>query len=379
LQWRGGSRMRKCTKATIRKLLAEAQGLGVYDVVETVDGLARKLGRKPEEIVKLNSNENFFVPLDFLKNILKESVNEVDPRIYPRDEYMELKEALSRYLRASPSQTVIGTGSDQLIDLVSRMMLKSGDEALSISPTFSIYERCVRIQGATYKPILLKEDFSLDTERLLNAVSPKTKLVFLCCPNNPTANRFARRDVEILAESFDGIVAVDEAYVDFSDGSFIDIVNNYDNLVVFRTFSKVFGLAGLRLGCVVTNSVLAKIIDERFQMPYAVTLVALKAALKILDKINIIKDAVEKVKIQRSVLIETLKEFDGVQAFNSETNFVLFQTIKDSEAVYKELLSKGVIVRNIGQVLGYRNCLRATVAPQPMMDRFLNALKEVLS
>jgi histidinol-phosphate aminotransferase len=371
--------MRKCTNATIRKLLAEAQGLSVYDVGETVDGLARKLGKKPEEILKLNSNENFFVPLDFLRDILRESVSEVDPRIYPRDEYMELKEALSRYLRASLGQIVIGTGSDQLIDLFSRMMLKSGDEALSISPTFSIYERCVSIQRATYKPVPLKEDFSLDTEGLLDAVSPKTKLIFLCCPNNPTANRFARKDVEILAESFDGVVAVDEAYVDFSDGSFIDIANNYDNLVVFRTFSKVFGIAGLRLGSAVTNSVLAKIMDERFQMPYSVTLVALKAALKILEKIDIIKDAVEKVKIQRSVLIETLNELDGVQAFDSETNFVLFQTIKNSEAVYKELSNKGVIVRNIGQVLGYRNCLRVTVAPQPMMDRFLDALKEVLS
>ena len=241
--------MRKRTKATIRQLLAEAQGLSVYDIGETVDGLARRLGKKPEEILKLNSNENFFVPLGFLRNILKESVDEVDPRIYPRDEYIELKEALSKYLRASSGQIVIGTGSDDLINLVSRMMLRRGDEALSISPTFSIYERCVRIQGAHYKSIPLKEDFSLDKERLLDAVSSKTKLVFLCCPNNPTANRFARRDIEILAESFDGIVAVDEAYVDFSGGSIIDIVNNYENLVVFRTFSKVFGLAGLRLGC----------------------------------------------------------------------------------------------------------------------------------
>jgi histidinol-phosphate aminotransferase len=371
--------MHKNSKAAIRKLLAEAQGLGVYDVGETVDGLSRKLGRKAEEIVKLNSNENFFVPLDFLKSILKESVREVDPRIYPRDEYMELKEALGKYFRARPSQIVIGTGSDQLIDLVSRMMLRGGDEALSISPTFSIYERCVRIQRATYKPVPLKGDFSLNTEGLLDAVSQKTKLIFLCCPNNPTANRFARLDIKALAESFDGAVAVDEAYVDFSDGSFIDIVGNFDNLVVFRTFSKVFGLAGLRLGCAVTNSALAEIMDERFQMPYTVTLVALKAALKILEKIDIIRDAVEKVKIQRSVLVESLNELDGVQAFDSETNFVLFQTIKNSDAVCEELSSKGVIVRNIGQVLGYRNCLRVTVAPQPMMDRFLNALKEVLS
>jgi histidinol-phosphate aminotransferase len=371
--------MRRRTKVTIRKLLAEAQGLGVYDVGETVDNLARKLEKNPEQILKLNSNENFFVPLDFLRNVLKESVDEIDPRIYPRDEYMELKEALSKYLRASPNQIVIGTGSDDLINLVSRMMLKSGDEALSISPTFSIYERCVKIQGATYRPVPLKNDFTLDTKGLLDADTPKTKIIFLCCPNNPTANRFARRDVEALAEGFDGIVAVDEAYVDFSDGSFTDIVGDFDNLIVFRTFSKVFGLAGLRLGCAVSNSVLAKVMDERFQMPYTVTLVTLKVALRILERIGVINEAVEKVKVQRSLLIEALNELDGVQAFGSETNFVLFKTAKSSETVYQELLNKGVIVRNIGQVLGYQNCLRVTVAPQPMMEGFLKALKEVLS
>jgi histidinol-phosphate aminotransferase len=182
-----------------------------------------------------------------------------------------------------------------------------------------------------------------------------------------------------LAEGFDGIVAVDEAYVDFSDGSFTDIVGDFDNLIVFRTFSKVFGLAGLRLGCAVSNSVLAKVMDERFQMPYTVTLVTLKVALRILERIGVINEAVEKVKVQRSVLIEALNELDGVQAFGSETNFVLFKTAKSSETVYQELLNKGVIVRNIGQVLVYQNCLRVTVAPQPMMEGFLKALKEVLS
>jgi histidinol-phosphate aminotransferase len=371
--------MRKRSRATIKKVLAEAQGLSIYDVGETVDGLARKLGKKPEQILKLNSNENFFVPLGFLRNILKESMDEVDPRIYPRDEYVELKESLGKYLGVLPNQIVVGTGSDDLIDLVSRMMLRRGDEALSISPTFSIYERCVKIQGATYKPIPLKEDFFLDTERLLDAVSPKTKIIFLCSPNNPTANSLAHRDIEYLARNFDGIIAVDEAYADFSSSSIIEAVSDYENLVVFRTFSKVFGLAGLRLGCAVSNPILAKVMDEKFQMPYTVTLVTLRASTKILERMDVINKAIDEVKVQRSVLTEALNKSIGVKAYDSETNFVLFQTPMNSETVYKKLLDKGVIVRNIGQVLGYKNCLRVTVAPQPMMDKFLKALKEVLA
>ena len=370
--------MPKQSETVVRKAIAEAQSLGVYNVGETIEGLARRLNKKPSEILKLNSNENFFVPLDFLRNILTESVADVDPRIYPRDEYAELKKALGRYLGVLPDQIVVGTGSDDLIGLVSKMILGKGDEALSVSPTFSIYERCVRIQGATYRAVPLKDNFSLDTEGLLDAVSMKTKVIFLCSPNNPTANSLAHRDIEYLAENFGGIVAVDEAYADFSGSSVVEAVKNYENLVVFRTFSKVFGLAGLRLGCAVSNPVLARVMDERFQMPYTVTLVTLRASSKILERMDVINKAVDEVKTQRSVLIEVLNKIVGVRAFPSETNFILFQTPKSSETVCKKLLDKGVIVRNIGQVLGYKNCLRVTVAPKPMMDGFLEALKETL-
>jgi histidinol-phosphate aminotransferase len=370
--------MRERNGTMLRQILDEARSLSTYDVGETIEGLARKLDRKPSEILKLNSNENFFVPLGFLRSILNEVIQEIDPRIYPRDEPAELKEALSRYVNVSPEQIVMGTGSDQLIDLVSRMLLQPGDEALSIAPTFSIYERCVRIQRALYKAIPLKEDFSLDAEKILASVTPKTKLIFLCSPNNPTANRLDRQEIQFLAERFEGLIAVDEAYADFSDGSIVDLVGDFENLVVFRTFSKVFGFAGLRLGCAIANSELVKVMDERFQMPYSMTLIALKGALKLLENTEIIKEAIEDVKAERSRLIRSLNSMDGVRAFDSETNFVLFQVEKSSDEVYETLLKKGVIIRNIGRVLHLENCSRVTVAPSTMTERFLRVLREVL-
>jgi len=371
--------MCKRGEAILRQVLLEAQRLSAYDVGETIDGLASRLGRKPSEILKLNSNENFCVPLDLLRNVLREVVEEVDPRIYPRDEQKELREALSRYVNASPEEIVIGTGSDQLIDLVSRVFLRSGDEALSIVPTFSIYERCIKVQGALYKAVPLRDDFTLDTEKILASATPRTKLLFLCSPNNPTANQFDSREVRLLAENFGGLVAVDEAYVDFAEGSVIDLVEGFVNLVVFRTFSKVFGLAGLRLGCMVANRELARVMDERFQMPYSVSIVALKAALKLLRKTEIIMAAVEEVKAERTRLIRELDRLEGVRAFDSKTNFVLFQVDRSSDKVYRALLDRGVIVRNIGPVLRFDNCLRVTVGPPPMTERFLSALSEVLA
>lgn len=365
----------------ISEVIAKAQRLSRYDVGETIKGLALKLGVKPSEILKLNSNENFFIPLDFLRSILRQVVNEADPRLYPRDEFRELKEALSRRLNVLPEEIVIGAGSDQLIDLVSRIFLNEGDEALSITPTFVIYERFVRIQGAEYSSISLKDDFSLDVDAFISSISPKTKIIFLCSPNNPTGNQFSRRDILRIAEDFNGLVAVDEAYVDFASETLVDLARELENLIVFRTFSKFFGLAGLRVGYAVTNCDLAKTINERFQIPYPASIIALNMARKLLEEENFkfIEEKSLELKVERSRLIEALNNVKGVRAFPSETNFILFHTGEISSLkVYEGLLRRGVIVREIGQILKFKNCLRVTVAPAEIMRRFLKSLEEAL-
>jgi histidinol-phosphate aminotransferase len=367
-------------KRAIKEAIADAEKLSKYDVGETIKGLASRINVKDSEILKLNSNENLFIPLDFLRNILSQVIDEIDPRIYPRDEAKYLKNALSKRLNVSPEEIVIGAGSDQIIDLVCRMFLRRGYEALSIAPTFVIYEHCVKIQGAEYKSVPLKDDFSLNVEALLSSVTPKTRVIFICSPNNPTANQFSRKEILSIAEDFDGLVAVDEAYADFAGATIIDLAKEFENLMVFRTFSKVFGLAGLRVGYAVTNRDLANIINEKFQMPYPVSLTALKVATKLLEEnFEFIERKIFELLAERSRLIDALNNMRGVRAFPSKTNFVLFQTLNvDSSAVYGALLERGIIVRNVGQVLGFRNCLRVTVAPAQMMKRFIKELREVL-
>ncbi|MEM1550649.1 MAG: histidinol-phosphate transaminase [Candidatus Bathyarchaeia archaeon] len=365
-------------KKIIEETIGEARSLSIYDVGETIEGLALKLRRKPDEILKLNSNENFFVPLDLLKDVLRQVIEEADPRIYPRDEYGFLKKAISNFIGVPEECIVIGAGSDQLIDLVSRIFLRDGDEALSIEPTFSIYERCVRIQGADYRRIPLKDDFSLDVNSMLSAATSRLRIIFLCSPNNPTANQLRREDILDLAGRFDGPVAVDETYADFAGATLADAALDLSNLIVFRTFSKTFGLAGLRVGYAVANRRLARVIEERFQMPYSVSTVALKAAAKMLERWDEIVETISAIRRERANLITALNNIVGVRAFPSETNFVLFQVDRDSLAVYKNLLEKGVIIRNIGQVLSFNNCLRVTVAPSHMMERFIKELREVM-
>ena len=137
-------------------------------------------------------------------------------------------------------------------------------------------------------------------------------------------------------------------------------------------------MAGLRIGCAIANSQLAEVMNEKFQMPYSVSLIAVKAANKILEHLEVINESIRRLREERERLIERLNRIEGVHAFDSKTNFVLFQVNVSSRAIYNKLLERGIIVRDIGQILNYRNCLRVTVAPQPMIDRFLEALEETL-
>lgn len=370
--------MKTRDRSWLKQILKEAQNLSIYDVGETIEGLVGRLGRDPSEILKLNSNENFFVPKELLRNLLDEVNREIDPRIYPRDEKTELKEALSKYVKVSPDQIIIGTGSDQLIDLISRAFLKRGDLALTVTPTFSMYERCVRTMGADLISVPLRKDFSLDVENVLKKGSD-AKLLFLCSPNNPTANQFEIEKIRRLIDQFDGLVVVDEAYAEFAEKAIIPLVDEFENLVVLRTFSKAFGVAGLRLGYGVSSGDLASTISQRFQMPYVATLIALKMGVKLLERIDAFRDAIVKLKAEREVMIKRLNGMEGVNAFDSQTNFVLVELERSSAEVYRTLLNRGIIVRDLGRILHLENCLRVTVAPPEMTDRFITEFGGVLN
>jgi len=364
----------------LERFLEDAKTLTKYDVGVTSERLARRLGVDPSEILKLNSNENLFIPLDFLRGLLKEVVEEVDPRFYPRDERIEVEEELARCLKVHRDQIVLGSGSDQLIELLTYAFLDRGEKALSITPTFSIYERAVRTRGAQYVSVPLMEDFSLNVERMLRlAEAEEAKVLFICSPNNPTANQFRLEDVKGLIEGFDWLVVLDETYVDFATYSMVDLTREYENLVVLRTFSKVFGIAGLRLGYAVSNVDVSSALRERFQMPYPVSSVTLRMGLKLLRNLDLIKEKIESLKEERATLIRRLSEMEGVKPFNSETNFVLMNlTEMSSDEAYRRLLDQGIIVRNIGRVLNLENCIRVTVAPRPMMERFLETFRRII-
>ena len=362
-------------KKWFKKKLDAMRLLDSYAIEETVERIAQRFGISPLEIVKLNQNENFFLPKDMLRELMQQVMEEYDPRIYPQDEEFRIKEKLSDYLNAPTDCIIIGNGEDEIIERIARLFLEKGDATISVTPTFSFYRLSANLMGAKHFEVPLKKDFSLDKEQILATITSKTTLLFLCSPNNPTANQFSIDEVEFLVEEFPGVVVVDEAYVEFAEYSLLPLIEKYENLIVLRTFSKAFGLAGLRLGYGVASSDLATILSKKAQLPYPVSSFALKVALELLANHDIVEKAIRQLKDERGALIKELNEVTGVKAFDSKSNFVLFQTDNQSDEVYQKLLRRGIFVRNIKNSL-LKNCLRTTVGLPEMNAKMLRALEK---
>ena len=350
-----------------------------YAFKEPYKCVERPLNFEDQKIAKLNLNENFFIPREKIFELITQALEDMDPRLYPQDEEEGLREKLGEYLELSADNIVVGNGGDEILERIAHLFLEKGEQAITISPTFSMYRLVVSLQKASLIEVPLKKDFSLDVDRLLSAATQKAKVLFLCSPNNPTANQFGIDEIKSLIEGFPGVVVVDEAYVEFADYSVTPLIKKYENLIVVRTFSKAFGLAGLRLGYCAAGVEIAKVLSERVSMPFSVNIVSLRVGVKILENVKVVEEAVRKVRVEREKLVKALNNISGVKAFDSKTNFVLFKTEKPLDDVYNGLLQRGVLVRKVGTVLNFRNCFRATVGLPWMNAKLIDALKELSS
>ena len=341
-----------------------------------VEELAAKLERDVSEILKLDSNENFFVNSDFLHGVASETLKEIDLRLYDSRVMVEVKEALGKYLEVKPECVTVSSGSEHLIDLITHLFLERGDKAVIIVPSFFMYEKRVKLRGATLSVVRLRENLSLDVEAILDKVTSKTRLVFICSPNNPTANQFEWNQIETIADACSSLIVLDEAYAEFADYSAALRATSKDNIVALRTFSKAFALAGIRFGYAVANQDLASFLSE--VMPYTVNTFTAKLVSKMLNCVDVIRASADKVKEERDRLIQGFKAIEGIEVFESKTNFVTFKPRKDAERIYCELLKKGIIIKNLGDLPVIGHCLRVTVGLPDMNDRLLRVLSEIL-
>lgn len=289
---------------------------------------------------------------------------------YPDPRQLELKSLISKIKAVPVRNMFIGNGSDEAIDLCFRVFCEPGiDNAVSIAPTYGMYKVAADINNVQMRQVVLGADFSLPKDELLAACDANTKLMFVCSPNNPTGNAFPLEDILFLAEKFDGMLVVDEAYIDFSSQpSLAGYIKEYQNLIVLQTLSKAYGLAALRLGLAFaderTMSMFANV-----KYPYNISLAGMEKAMSLLRRD--VSAEIEAVMAERGRMAQALAELPRVRkVWPSDANFLLVQ-VDDAKAMYDELLDAQVIVRDRSRVLGCEGCLRITVGTKEENDKVL--------
>jgi histidinol-phosphate aminotransferase len=302
-----------------------------------------------------------------------------DPRIYSSSQYRSLIGNLSNYLGIQEDQIIIGSGADGLIELIISSVMTQNDTAVIIEPTFSMYRNLLSIHRRKYRVVRLLEEFSLDISKVRESLKGTDEVVFLCSPNNPTGNQFSRNDIRTLLESTDGLVLLDEAYVEFASNNLIDLVMEYENLFVLRTFSKAFGLAGLRIGYGIANENLVRTLRKNVSLPYPVSTLASSVASILLENVKYVENIIEIVKKTRNRLTEVLSKIEGVKVYPSQGNFVLLEISQSASAVARKMLDLGVKIKIVDWIRKDRNYIRMTVPPAEDFDRVVGVFKEVFS
>jgi histidinol-phosphate aminotransferase len=331
---------------------------------------------KPEKIegaIKLDSNENFALDRDFVAGVAAEAARQVDLREYPLDQLDELYSQLARYAGVSVKCVAAGSGSDQIIELL--LSTLQSRRATVFSPTFSYFINRCELHGIKVDQIPLRRDFTLDKKAFVKSAK-KSDLVYICTPNNPTGNQIDRQAAIEIVDSLKGrLVLVDEAYVDFADYSLSADATERDNVVVLRTLSKAFGLAGARVGYMVANEKFIRTFRSIIQSPYPISTLSLAIASGVLARADHVKQTIKAVRGERDRVFDRLSKLEGIRIFISDANFLFIETGRNYQAISKALQSNGIVVKMLGNIAGHRGCMRATIGTREMNDKFLQCVE----
>lgn len=314
------------------------------------------------------SGEELGIFLDANENPYESSYNR-----YPDPHQAKLKGIISNIKGVGADHIFLGNGSDEPIDLLYRVFCDPAvHNAISISPTYGMYRVAADINNIEMREVALREDFSLDREAMLAACDNNSRLMFLCSPNNPTGNLLDRGDVEYLLRHFEGIVVIDEAYIDFADDEgFVGRLSEFENLVVLQTLSKAWGMAGLRVGLAFASEYIVGLLSK-VKYPYNLGVVTQKIVEEQLGKP--IESMVREIVEERRRVSDILEAVESVErVYPSDANFLLVK-VKDARGMYGKLIEDGIIVRDRSRVRGCEGCLRITIGLRSENDLLVEAL-----
>jgi histidinol-phosphate aminotransferase len=335
-----------------------------------------RMPEKVEGAIKLDSNENFVLDRNFVAGVAAEAAKQVDLREYPLDQMDELYARLAKYAGVSIKCVAAGSGSDQIIELL--LSTLGGRHATVFSPTFSYFINRCKIHGIKVHQVPLEPDFTLDKKAFVKTAK-RSDLIYLCSPNNPTGNQIDRQQmIEVMDSLEDKLVLIDEAYVDFADYSLSCDAIKRSNVIVLRTLSKAFGLAGARVGYMVSNRKFVKIFKSIIQSPYPISTLSLAIASGVLADADQVKQTIRSVRNERERVFARLSKIDGIKIFRSDANFIFIEAGKKYQAISKTLNSNGIIVKLLGNITNHKGCMRITIGTPEMNDKYLKCIEQII-
>jgi len=362
----------------VKKIVEE---LDPYVPGKSIEEIASRYNLNPDSIIKLGSNENPLGPSEKAVKTVIDNLKYIHQ--YPESNIEDLKEELASYAGVKAENIIVGgDGADEILDVLGKTLIEPGDEFIVPIPSYMYYEFTLRIHGAV--PVFAKWDVDeneLDVNSVIDCISPKTKIIFLCTPNNPTGGLIDKKDIETVLNSTDALVVVDEAYIEFSGPNNVELLHKYENLFILRTFSKVLGLAGMRIGYGISNKSFIEYM-HRVKPVFSLTKLSHVAALATLQDEEYIKKSTQVSIESREFLYEQLAKFEDLKVYSSKANYLLVDIRKtgfNSESFTEELLKRGIIVRNCSSFRGLDEYwIRVSVGTLEEDKKFIDALKEII-
>lgn len=339
--------------------------------------VVKKFGLSIDKILRFDTNTMPLIPKEIIEEF-KSAIQNIKINEYPDPSYMELREALSNYLKKDVDEICITAGCDEALDIISKVFVEPETNVIISSPTYAMYRIVVEAMGGKIVEVLRKKDFSDDVEKIIEIVDENTRMIFICNPNNPTGNLTPKNDIIRLLKDFPEIpVIVDESYAEFAGESLIKFTSDYENLIILRTFSKAFSLAGARVGYIIANAKTIKILNI-MRPPNSLSVPSLTLANIALKHLDIIRRNIEYILSEKEWLMKAFKNIKCVEAYPSYTNFILVR-FKDLNVhdVYEKLLRQGIITRNVSDMPMLENCLRITVRTREENNFLVENLKNI--
>jgi len=365
----------------VRRVVSE---LDPYVPGRSQDEIAEEFGLKKEDIIKLGSNENPWGPSKKAVVAIEKELNSINR--YPESDLSELKKEIADYSGVDISEVIVGgDGADEIIDVLAKTFMNPGDEFIVPLPSYMYYEFLFKPYGAV--PVYGKwnlDDNTLDLDSILSVISKKTKMIFLCSPNNPTGTLIPQEDIIKVLEATkdnDTIVVVDEAYFEYSEVNNTNLISDYSNVFIMRTMSKVLGLAGMRIGYGLANSELIEFM-HRVRPVFSLTRLSYIAALNTLKDKQYIKNSIEKGIESREFLFNELSKIKSLNVFKSYSNYILIgikKTRFTANELSQELLKKGVIVRDCTSFKGLDEYwIRVSIGTMEENKKFIEIIDKIL-